>query len=266
LAPVGYSKVTVNRCRLKNHNTMKAPQPENEAQRLAALKEYHILDTAAEQVYDDIVHLASSICQVPIALISLVDESRQWFKAKVGLQARQTRREVAFCAHAILRPEPLIVTDASKEARFADNALVKHAPFIRFYAGYPLVNPEGFALGTLCAIDRRPRRLSAHQDQLMQALSRQVTALLELRRTATRLAHALEHVRTLHGLLPMCAWCRRIRDDAGYWSQVESYFKAHSDIQFTHGICPECLEKVRQDLAADSSGPTGAPPPRTTGA
>lgn len=240
---------------------MKAPEPANEAQRLAALKEYHILDTVAEQVYDDIVILASNICRVPIALISLVDESRQWFKAKVGLQARQTRREVAFCAHAILRPEPLIVRDATKEERFADSALVQRAPFVRFYAGYPLVNAEGLALGALCAIDRKPRRLSAKQDQLMQALSRQVMALLELRRTASHLAHALEHVRTLHGLLPICAWCKRIRDDAGYWSALESYFKTHSQLQFTHGICPQCLEKVRADLAAQPSGNAGSPPP-----
>src|SRR5579871_1127464 len=102
---------------------MKAPWPANEAERLAALKEYHILDTSAEQVYDDITALAASICGVPIALISLVDESRQWFKARVGLQDRETRREVAFCAHAILRPKPLIVSDATKDKRFADSAL-----------------------------------------------------------------------------------------------------------------------------------------------
>jgi GAF domain-containing protein len=242
---------------------MKAPEPENEAERLAALKEYRILDTVAEQLYDDIVILAVNICQVPMALISLVDESRQWFKAKVGVQARQTRREVAFCAHAILHTEPLIVRDATKEERFADSTLVKGAPFIRFYAGYPLVNPEGFALGTLCAIDRKPRRLSAKQDRLMQALARQVMALLELRRTASHLAHALEHVRTLHGLLPICAWCKRIRDDAGYWSQLESYFKTHSQLKFTHGICPQCLDKVRTDLAAQSAGAADSPSPRT---
>src|SRR5271165_7027491 len=125
---------------------MKADTPANEAERLAALKEYHILDTAPEQVYDDITALAASICHVPTALISLVDESRQWFKARVGLEERETAREVAFCAHAILKPEPLIVSDATKDERFADSPLVERAPFIRFYAGYPLINPEGFAL------------------------------------------------------------------------------------------------------------------------
>ena len=224
---------------------MKAPIPENEAQRLAALREYHILDTAAEQAYDDITALAAHLCDVPIAMISLVDESRQWFKSKLGLNEQETPRDVAFCAHAILQTEPLIVRDALKDARFADSALVTREPHIRFYAGFPLANPEGFALGTLCAIDRRPRQLSARQKTAMQALSRQVMALLELRRVSARMAEALEKVKTLHGLLPICAWCKRIRDDQGYWSQVEAYVHEHTGADFTHGICPDCLEKQR---------------------
>jgi len=149
-------------------------------------------------------------------MVSLVDETRQWFKSKVGLKKRETPREVAFCSHAILRSEPLIIRDALRDRRFAENALVTGAPRIRFYAGFPLVNPEGFALGTLCAVDGKPHRLSAEQRRSMQALARQVMALLELRRVSTHLADALEHVKTLHGLLPICAWCKRIRDDQGY--------------------------------------------------
>jgi hypothetical protein len=224
---------------------MKAPIPDNEAQRLAALKEYRILDTAAEQAYDDITALAAYLCRVPITMISLVDESRQWFKSKLGLNQRETPRDVAFCAHAILQTEPLIVRDALKDARFADSALVARSPHIRFYAGFPLASPEGFALGTLCAIDRRPRQLSTEQKTAMRALARQVMALLELRRVSARMAEALEKVKTLHGLLPICAWCKRIRDDQGYWSQVEAYFHAHAGTDFTHGICPDCLEKQR---------------------
>jgi GAF domain-containing protein len=224
---------------------MKAPLPENEAQRLAALKEYHILDTAPEQIYDDITALAAHLCDVPIAMVSLVDESRQWFKSKLGLNLRETPRDAAFCAHAILQSEPLIVQDAMKDVRFADNALVTRSPHIRFYAGFPLVSPEGFALGTLCAIDRKPRQISAAQKQAMQALSRQVMALLELRRVSARMAEVLEKVKLLHGLLPICAWCKRIRDDQGYWSQVETYIHAQTGVDFTHGICPECLEKQR---------------------
>jgi GAF domain-containing protein len=224
---------------------MKARIPENEAQRLAALREYHILDTAAEQTYDDITALAAYICEVPIAVISLVDESRQWFKSKHGLTEVETPRDVAFCAHAILQTEPMIVQDALKDTRFADSALVTRSPHIRFYAGFPLATPEGLALGMLCAIDRKPRQLSAEQHHAMQALARQVMALLELRRVSAGLAEALEKVKTLRGLLPICAWCKRIRDDKGYWSQVEKYIHEHTGADFTHGICPECLEKQR---------------------
>ena len=224
---------------------MKAPIPENEAKRLAALREYRILDTAAEQTYDDITALAAYICEVPIAVISLVDESRQWFKSKHGLTEPETPRDVAFCAHAILHTEPTVVPDALKDTRFADSALVTGSPHIRFYAGFPLATPDGFALGMLCAIDRKPRRLSAEQHRAMQALARQVMALLELRRVSAGLAEALEKVKTLSGLLPICAWCKRIRDDKGYWSRVEAYFHEHTGADFTHGICPECLEEQR---------------------
>ena len=212
---------------------------------MAALRDYHILDTAAEQTYDDITALAAYICEVPIAVISLVDESRQWFKSKHGLTEVETPRDVAFCAHAILQTEPMIVQDALKDTRFADSALVTRSPHIRFYAGFPLATPEGLALGMLCAIDRKPRQLSAEQHHAMQALARQVMALLELRRVSAGLAEALEKVKTLRGLLPICAWCKRIRDDKGYWSQVEKYIHEHTGADFTHGICPECLEKQR---------------------
>jgi hypothetical protein len=224
---------------------MKAPIPNNEAQRLAALREYHILDTAAEQAYDDLTALAAYLCHAPIAMISLVDGSRQWFKSKLGLNEQETPRDVAFCAHAILQTEPLIVRDALKDLRFSDSALVTREPHIRFYAGFPLSSREGFALGTLCAIDRRPRQLSARQKTAMQALSRQVMALLELRRVSARMAEALQKAKTLYGLLPICAWCKRIRNDQGYWSQVEAYLRAHTEADFTHGICPDCFEQQR---------------------
>jgi GAF domain-containing protein len=223
---------------------MKAPPPTNEAERIAALKEYHILDTGTEQSCDDITTLAAHICEVPIAMISLVDEDRQWFKSKVGLEQQQTSRDVAFCAHAILQNEPFVVRDATKDRRFADNALVTGEPHVRFYAGIPLINPEGLALGTLCVVDHQPRRLSAKQQEALQALSRQVMALLELRRVSARLADTLEHVKILEELLPICAWCKRIRDDKGYWDQVEAYIHKYTGADFTHGICPECLAKA----------------------
>jgi hypothetical protein len=224
---------------------MKAPIPDNEKLRLAALRQYHILDTAAEKSYDDITALAAYVCDVPIAMISLVDESRQWFKSKLGLTKQETPRDVAFCAHAILQSDPLIVRDALHDPRFADSGLVTRSPHIRFYAGFPLSTPEGFAVGTLCAIDRRPRHLSTDQKIAMQTLSRQVMELLELRRVSMHMAEVLEKVKALHGLLPICAWCKRIRDDHGYWSQVEAYIHEHTGADFTHGICPDCLDKQR---------------------
>jgi GAF domain-containing protein len=239
---------------------MKAPLPTNEAERLAALKEYHILDTGTEPSYDDITTLAAHICEVPIAVVSLVDETRQWFKSRVGVEQQQTPREVAFCAHAILQDRPFIVEDATKDRRFADSALVTGEPHIRFYAGVPLVNPEGLALGTLCVVDHQPRRLSAAQRKALQALSRQVMALLELRRVSARLADALEQVKTLQELLPICAWCKRIRDDEGYWNQVEAYIHKHTGSDFTHGICPQCLEKLhikwKNKVSATETAPT----------
>jgi GAF domain-containing protein len=238
---------------------MKAPLPTNEAERLAALKEYHILDTGTEQSYDDITVLAAHICNVPIAMISLVDEVRQWFKSKVGLEQQQTSRDVAFCAHAILQNEPFTVGDATKDRRFAGNVLVTGEPHIRFYAGIPLINPEGLALGTLCVVDHQPRRLSAKQQKALQALSRQVMALLELRRVSAHLADALEHVKTLQGLLPICAWCKRIRDDKGYWDQIEAYFHKYTGADFTHGICPQCLEKAHAEWEHKRSATKTAP-------
>ena len=238
---------------------MKAPLPNNEVERLAALKEYHILDTGTEQSYDDITTLAAHICEVPIALISLVDEARQWFKSRVGLEQQQTSREIAFCAYAILQQEPLIIRDATKDRRFADSTLVTGKSHIRFYAGFPLINPEGLALGTLCVVDHQPRQLSAEQVKTMQALSRQVMALLELRRVSTHLAEALKQVKTLQGLLPICAWCKRIRDDEGYWDQVEAYFHKYTGADFTHGICPQCLEKTHAEWEQKRSATEAAP-------
>ena len=227
---------------------MEADKPSNEPQRIVALKEYHILDTAAEQAYDDITRLAAHICNVPMSVVSLVDESRQWFKSKFGLKPSETPRSVAFCAHAILHSEPLMVRDTKRDKRFAENPLVTRSPHIRFYAGFPLISPSGYALGSLCAIDRKPRQLTKPQQKVMRALARQVVALMELRRVSAHLADALEDVKILHELIPICAWCKCIRDDDGYWNKVEEYFHAQADADFTHSICPTCLEKERRKL------------------
>lgn len=164
-----------------------APLPENESKRLNRLYQCIILDTPTEGVFDDITQLASHICQVPIALVSLVDRDRQWFKSKVGLEVTETSRKVAFCAYAILQSDILIVPDALKDNRFADNPLVTADPYIRFYAGVPLMTSDGYALGTLCIIDRVPRELSAEQIQALKALGRQAMRQIELRESFSAL-------------------------------------------------------------------------------
>jgi signal transduction histidine kinase len=170
------------------------PLPDNEDDRLQALIEYEVLDTQAEQRFDDLTAIAAHICDTPISLISLIDTNRQWFKSKFGLEVTESPRELAFCAHTILEPERvLIVPNAQEDERFANNPFVTSEPNIRFYAGAPLVTPDGFAIGTLCTIDCKPRELSPEQIKALQALSRQVISQLELRINLTKLKQNITH-------------------------------------------------------------------------
>ncbi len=164
-----------------------AALPENETQRVQALLEYKILDTPNEAAFDDLTKLAAYICQVPIASISLVDIKRQWFKSKIGLNIRETSRDLAFCSYTILQKDILIIPDATADERFVRNPLVINEPYIRFYVGVPLINPEGYALGTLCIIDRVRRELTAEQLDSLRAIARQITKLLELRRAGANI-------------------------------------------------------------------------------
>jgi PAS domain S-box-containing protein len=166
---------------------MKSPLPDNEAERLATLRSLNILDTAPEEAFDELAALAASICQAPVALVSLVDEERQWFKSRTGWATAETPREISFCAHTLLAPDLLIIPDATADPRFADSPLVTSGPRFRFYAGAPLVLPDGHALGTLCVMDHRPRNLTAEQARALRTLGRQATALLHLRRSLIEL-------------------------------------------------------------------------------
>lgn len=167
--------------------TMTAPIPHSEKKRLKVLWQYEVLDTVPEEVFDDLTELAAQICDAPIALISLVDEKRQWFKSKFGTPVNETSRDVSFCAHAINQTELFIVPDATLDKRFAANPLVTSDPKIRFYAGAPLVTPDGYALGTLCVIDKVPRDLRPEQKQALRTLARHVVSQLELRRRTKQL-------------------------------------------------------------------------------
>src|SRR5262249_39126855 len=165
--------------------------PSQEAARVAALDRYAILDTEPEQTFDDLVVLASYVCKTPIAMLSLVDDRRQWFKSKVGVQIRETARDISFCGHAIQQEDLFIVPDTLKDPRFKENPMVVGEPHIRFYTGAPIINEEGFALGTLCVIDRQPRELDSEQKEALWALSRLALGQMELRQNLRLLKQAL---------------------------------------------------------------------------
>ena len=169
---------------------MTAPVPRNEAKRLKVLWQYDVLDTVPEEVFDDLTELAAYICEAPIAMISLIDEDRQWFKAKVGVSVNETCRDISFCAHAIVNEGLFVVPDASRDERFKHNPLVTADPRIRFYAGAPLITPDGHAMGTLCVLDKVPRALRPEQEKALRVLAHHVMTQLELRRHARELAQA----------------------------------------------------------------------------
>lgn len=218
-----------------------ALDPLRESERLAALYAYHVLDTRPESAFDELTALASKLCQTPIALVSLVDDTRQWFKSRVGLHAKETPRELAFCSHAIEGCDTMVVQDAKADTRFHDNPLVTGEPNIRFYAGAPLTDRDGHALGTLCVIDTQPRELTADQLEDLEILSRQVMRLMELRLSNRQLAASLDRVRCISDLIPICAHCHAIRNAKDDWERLEKYFDGLSSTRFSHGICPSCL-------------------------
>lgn len=201
----------------------------DEAARLAALRQYRILDTEPEQRFDDLTMLASQICGTPVALITLIDRDRQWFKSRVGVSVSQTSRNVSFCAHAMLQRPIFLVPDACEDPRFRDNPLVTGDPTIRFYAGASLFSREGQPLGSICVSDHVPRTLTHEQIEALDALRRQVEAQLELRRNLIelqdaldarhraeaaqdRLVHelrtSLDHLGKLSEMIPLCSTCR----------------------------------------------------------
>jgi signal transduction histidine kinase/CheY-like chemotaxis protein len=170
-----------------------APPTSEEATRLKVLYDYDVLDTDAEKIFDDLTQLAAQICDTPITIISLIDADRQWFKSTVGLDVEETSRDIAFCAHAIHQQKIFEVEDTLKDKRFFDNPLVTSKPNIRFYAGTPLISPNGHAIGTLCVIDNKPNKLTQVQRHALEVLGRSVISQMELRRSIKALKQANEH-------------------------------------------------------------------------
>lgn len=207
-----------------------------EENRLKTLRLYNLLDTAAEDAFDQLTNLAANICGTPMSLVSLIDVDRQWFKSRVGVKLEETPRNVAFCDETIKQPKPMIIPDALDDDRFKSNPLVLEDPNIRFYAGVPITVSNGETLGTLCVLDTRPRELTDSQQNSLLAIGRSVQTLVELRRKAELLAK-------LEDLIPLCAWCDSIRDNDSNWMPIEEYLQKHGSV--THGICPRCLDQQK---------------------
>jgi len=232
---------------------MSSAPSSSEAARLDALRRYEVLDTPPEPAFDDLARVAALACGTPVALVSLMDEARQWFKARVGLDANETPRSVAFCDHAIRQPDRLLVVpDATADHRFRNNPLVTGDTHIRFYAGAPLVTPEGYAVGTLCAIDRRSRELAPAQAEALATLARQVVTLLELRREVAaltranaELAAAAPRVRvTGESVVLLCGWTRAVKLDRGPWVSVEEFLRDALGARVVPGISDEALRRL----------------------
>ncbi len=243
-----------------------ASLPENESERLEALRNYNILDTEPEAEFDGMVQLASSICKTPISAISLVDQDRQWFKAITGLDAKETTRNLAFCAHTILQKEVLVVHDALKDERFFDNPLVTDEPKIRFYAGVPLITTDGYPLGTICVIDKVPRELSEEQLLALKALSNHVITQFELRlshRKINQYYRALQRTeRILNTLINASPDFICFKDGEGHWLMTNdsglklfhldaSNYQGKSDLQLAEQTHPIYRTSFMECLSSD---------------
>jgi anti-sigma regulatory factor (Ser/Thr protein kinase) len=241
----------------------------DESARLAALRRYRILDTDPERAFDDLTLLASQLCGVPIAAITLIDDDRQWFKSRIGLSISETARNVSFCTHAIQTPnEIMVVPNVLEDRRFVNNPFVVGDPMIRFYAGAPLVTEDGHALGTLCVIDKVPRLLTPGQTQALDALRRQVQAQLELRlhlfelrealeerdraedaqeKLITELRHSLAEVSKLAGLMEFCSTCQMNLTVPAVPSSIQTVSEGVTQILNSKGWKEDDIIKV--DLA-----------------
>lgn len=238
--------------------------PDNEAARLKELRSLNLLDTSTEERFDRLTRIASRLFDVPIALVSLVDEDRQWFKSTVGLDAKETPREVSFCAHVILNNRVMVVENTNKDERFSDNPLTQQAPYIRFYAGCPLRSLEGYNLGTLCLIDRSPRQFSESDIELLKDLA----ALAEREIELTQLANEdeLTHIANRRGFKLQANECLRhchrrelpvsvVYIDVNDFKQINDKY-GHAEGDRTLSIIADCMRALcrESDVVARVGG------------
>lgn len=242
---------------------MEFPQlPPDEMQRIAALRDLCLLDTEPEERFDRITRLAAQLFHVPIALISLVDSQRQWFKSAVGLRISETGREVSFCAHAILSAEPLVVEDATCDVRFADSPLVIGEPHVRFYAGHPLSSVDGRRIGTLCIIDRKPRRLQPHEISLLRDLAAMAADELNQMTLVSLQRSVQEAQEGLHKFFNLSLDMLCIADFEGHftklnpaWSKTLGYsLEELCDVPFVEFVHPEDQEQTIREAERLTTG------------
>ncbi len=235
----------------RSHN-----ERDGEYARLDALKAFRILDTEEDKLFDNITTLAAELCETPIALISLVDEERQWFKSRKGLSVCETAREYAFCRYTILSDKVLVIRDATQDVRTRNNPLVLGEPHIRFYAGAPLITHDGFTLGSLCVIDQKPRDVSAFQLSALKRMADQVILLMERRKMLHSLMDVITKSAKNPRIVSVCGFCKSVKQSNGSWMPLD---EPHGEeLTLSHGICPSCYlenfselltEEERKDLS-----------------
>ena len=223
--------------------------------RLAALRETGLLDRDPDPALQRLTRLATRLLGAPVGLVSLVDEDRQYFAGHQGLDEpwaseQQTPLSHSFCKHVVMDGAPLVVGNAPDHPVVAGNPAIEELS-VTAYLGTPLTTPDKQVLGSFCVADAEAREWSEDDLELLQELAEAAVTEIELRRTASALAEALERIRSLQELVPVCAWCRRIRDDSGFWDSLEGYLEAHQGAQVSHGVCPDCA----RELEGEADGP-----------
>ena len=224
--------------------------------RQKALEEYRIWDAKEVSQFETLTTLASTVCETPIAIISLLDSHRQWFLSRYGLNGAgaplETPLDISFCIHTISQAEEgvCIVHDAQKDERFAENPFVTGEPHVRFYAGVPLITLEGVPIGALSVIDRRARELSEAQIQTLKLLAQLTIQLLESRKNSQELFGIVEELKVFEGYWNLCVYCRRLKAD-DTWVQFEHFVRSHTNADFTHGVCKECMRSRPDEVPAN---------------